>query len=53
MEDIPVPKVEAPEQVAEFLSDDPEPVAAPAEGLEDEPTSVAASVEDEYVDEPM
>ena len=53
VEDIPIPKVEAPEQVAEFLNDDPEPVAAPE--LEDEPTPVAApvSVEDEYVDEPM
>ena len=55
VEDIPTPKpevrVEAPEQVAEFLSDDPEPV------LEDEPTPIAkakvAADEDEYVDEPM
>ncbi len=53
VEDIPISKVEAPEQVAEFLSDDPEPVAAPVEEIEDEPTPVAASVEDEYVDEPM
>lgn len=54
-EDIPVPKVEAPEEVVEFLSDDPEPVSAPVDEVEDEPTPVAApiSVEDEYVDEPM